>query len=143
MEDRRRTLRIAPERELNVTLAGNRPARLVDISADGAHLELASALHPSHVCRVSVPLPDGNVKLKARVAHCKLLARGPSGPDGGLVYRAGLEFLDVDLAVVDAINATFFPVPSKSRRRGPIKVRVDVAALEREQHGDHEKHGTN
>jgi hypothetical protein len=141
LDDRRSTPRTVPGCDVAITVGSNRPARLVDISPAGAHLELATPLHPSHTCRISVPLADGDVKLMARVAHCKLTAPGPAMNGGSLVYRAGLEFLDVDRAVIDAITTAFCPPPVKPRRTGPIKVKINVDALERaaEQSG----HGTN
>lgn len=141
MNDRRSTLRVAPDHEVTVTIGGNQQARLVDISAAGAHVELTSALHPSHTCRVCMPLPGGDVRLQARVAHCKLTRPGPAGTGASLVYRAGLEFIDVDSSVIDAIATAFSPVPPKPKRTGPIKVKVNVDALERA--AEQAKHGTN
>jgi len=142
MEERRRSRRAAPAHDFNITIAGNRPARVVDVSPDGAHLELASALNPRGECRISLPLPDGIVRIKARVIHCKLT--GFSSPDSGgqLVYRAGIKFLDVDPNLAASINLSF-PLPvSKQVHNGPIKIKVDVDALERAAQ-EVGKHGAN
>lgn len=130
MEDRRRSRRAAPAHDVNVKIGGNRPARMVDVTADGVSLELTSALNPRGECLLALPLPAGLLRIKARVVHCKLI--GFAGPESGgrPVYRAGVRFLDVDPKLaVSIINA--YPAPvSKPQRRGPIKVRINIDALE-------------
>ena len=130
MDERRRSRRAAPAHGVNVTIGGNRPARMVDVNSEGACLELASALNPRGKCRIALPLPDGIVRLMAQVVHCKLI--GVSGPEssGGLVYRAGVRFLDVDARLAVSINLAY-PAPiTKPKRTGPIKVKVNVNALD-------------
>jgi len=46
------------------------------------------------------------------------------------VYRAGLEFLDVDPMLATSIYLAYPPPVNKPRRLGPIKVKVTVEALE-------------
>ncbi len=130
MDERRRSRRAAPAHEVNVTIRGNRPARVIDVSPYGAHLELASALNPRGECRISLPLLDGIVRIRARVVYCKLT--GFSSPDCGHhpVYSAGLEFLDVDSKLAASIGLTYPPIVDKPVRRGPIKVRVNTKRLE-------------
>lgn len=156
MDDRRHTPRITLDHEITVTVGGHRSARLVDISVAGVHLELASALHPTHVCQIAVPLPDGSVKIKARVAHCKATGMSTATTGGGLVYRAGLEFVDADRTVTEAIMSAYAPrpvrpvesvepvepiKPEQPKRRGPIKIKVNVDALARNEASS--KHGAN
>ncbi len=141
MEERRRSRRAAPAHDVNVKIGGNRPARMVDVTAAGACLELASALNPRGECHLSLPLPAGLLRIKAQVVHCKLI--GFAGPESGgrLVYRAGVRFLDVDpklaVSIIDAYPA---PIP-KPQRRGPIKVKIDVSALKHAPEGG--EHGAN
>jgi len=130
MEDRRHSLRISPDHDVVVTIGGNRSARLVDISPTGAHLELSTALNPNQKCRIALQLGDENVRIAARVAHCKLTGFVSFGSGGQLVYRAGLEFVDLDDKVKKAIISAFRPVEPEPVRRGPIKVKVNVDALE-------------
>jgi len=141
IDERRRSRRVTPAHEVNVTIKGNRSARVVDLSPYGAHLELASALNPRGECCVSLPLLDGIVRIKARVVHCKLT--GLASPDSGgqLMYRAGLQFLGVDPRLAASINLTYPPPINRPVRRGPIKIKVDVDALERAAEAG--KHGAN
>ena len=141
MDERRRSRRVAPAHEVNVTIKGNRSARVVDLSPYGAHVELASALNPRGECRISLPLLDGIVRINARVVHCKLTELASPDSGGQLMYRAGLQFLDIDPRLAASINLTYPPPFSKPVRRGPIKVKVNVDALA---HGGQvSKHGAN
>ena len=133
MVERRRRRRAAPEKELTVTVAGGRVARLLNISPDGALLEVASALNPRAEYRVTLPLIDGTVRVRARVVRCRMMAG--SGSDGRPAYLAGLEFLDVDDNLATAIAFSFPPNVDRPVRRGPIKVKVDVDRLEGGKHG--------
>ncbi len=57
------------------------------------------------------------------------------------MYRADLQFLDVDPRLAASINLTYPPPIKRPVRRGPIKVRVNVDALG---HGGRvSKHGAN
>lgn len=153
VDDRRHTPRITLDREVTVTIGSHLSARLVDISIAGVHLELGSALHPTHACQIAVPLPDGSVKITARVAHCKATGMAEKSAGGGLVYRAGLEFVDIDRTVTEAIMTAYAPrpaqpvepikpvVPERPKRHGPIKIKVNVDALEGGEASS--KHGAN
>ena len=114
---------------------------MVDISPHGAHLEIGSALNPNCECRISLPLLDGIVRVKARVVYCKLTGFSTKDSGGGLVYHAGLEFLDVDPRLSASISLTYPPLLKKSARQGPIKVKVNVGALEHA--AELGKHGAN
>jgi len=131
MDERRSSCRVSPAQEICVSIGGNRSARLVDITPSGAHLELASALNPNHTCRIALQLGDETVRIKARVAHCKLTGFTSFGSGGQLVYRAGLEFVEVDEKLADAIRQAYPLAIAKPVRNGPIKVKVNVDALER------------
>ena len=130
MEDRRQSPRLLPDHDVVVTIGGNRSARLIDISPAGAHLELSTALNPNQKCRIALQLGDETVRIAARVAHCKLTGFVSFGSGGQLVYRAGLEFVDLDPKLQEAIVNAFRPVEPEPVRRGPIKVKVNVDALE-------------
>ena len=58
-----------------------------------------------------------------------------------MVYHAGIEFVDIDPKLASSISLAF-PLPvSKPVRSGPIKVKVDVDALERA--AEEGEHGAN
>jgi hypothetical protein len=138
MEERRRSRRAAPADEISIMIGGNRPAKVVDVSPSGAHLELASALNPRGECRLSLPLPNGILRLKARVVHCKLTGFSSTGEKNQLVYHAGVEFVDIDPKLAKSISLAYPPPVSKPVRTGPIKVKVNVDALEHAaQEGEH------
>lgn len=131
MDERRRSRRVAPAGEICVLIGGNRPAQLMDISPHGAHLEIGSALSPNQQYRVALQLSDRTVRIRARVVHCKLTGYTSFGSGGQLIYRAGVEFLDVDPALADSIRRAFPPPRNLPKRRGPIKIKVNVEALEK------------
>lgn len=130
MEERRHSRRAAPADDVRVKIGGNRPARMVDVTADGASLELASALNPRGECHLALPLPAGLLRIKARVIHCKLVGFAGPGSGGRLVYRAGVRFLDVDPKLAVSITNAY-PAPIlEPDRREPIGMKLDVGVLE-------------
>jgi hypothetical protein len=107
---------------------------LIDVSPEGAHLQLPSALNPRGECRLSLPLSDGIIRVKARVVHCKLTGFAAPGSHGQLTYHAGVEFLDVDAKLAASIKRAYPAPVDKPTRNGPIKVKIDVDALEHAVH---------
>lgn len=141
MDERRHSRRAAPAHDIEISIWGNRPARVVDVSAEGAHLVLASALNPRGECRISLPLPNGLLRIKARVVHCKLTGFSNAGSGGQLVYHAGIQFLDVDPKLAKMIRLAYLPEKTEPAHRGPIKIKVNVDALEHA--AELGKHGAN
>jgi hypothetical protein len=117
-------------REVMVSLGGSRKARMLDISPDGARLELATALSPNSSCRLSLLLPDGMTCVRCRVVRCRLTALSGSEPTGNLVYSAAVEFVDVLPEVTTAILFAYPPPAVVKNAPGPIKARVKVGTLE-------------
>lgn len=72
------------------------PARLTDLSLGGAQVVAIAALRPQQRVRVSLPAPDGPIRLSASVrwAAFEIPAEGPC-------YRAGLAFLDGDRPAIE------------------------------------------
>lgn len=141
MDERRRSRRATPAHDVNVIIGGHRAARLIDVTPDGARLELASALNPRGECHIALPLPAGVLRVKTRVVHCKVIGFARPGISGDLVYRAGVQFLDVDPKLAVSI-ADAYPAPVvKPQRSGPIKIKISVDALDRA--AETGKHGAN
>jgi hypothetical protein len=141
MDERRHSRRAAPAHDVEISIWGNRPARVVDVSPEGAHLVLASALNPRGECRISLPLPNGLLRIKARVVHCKLTGFSNTGSSSELVYHAGVQFLDVDPKLAKMIRLAYPAKEKKPAHRGPIKIKVNIDALEHAP--ELEKHGAN
>ena len=81
--------------------------QLVDISTEGMQVLGPLTLKPHQAVRVTIPAPDVPVKLHARVAWATLEL---GTQQAGLRYRAGLAFVDADVArltrVVDWLTST-------------------------------------
>lgn len=76
--------------------------QIVDISTEGMQVVGALTLKPNQAVRVTVPAPDLQVKLHARVAWATLEL---GGPQAGLRYRAGLAFVDAEVATLTRVVA--------------------------------------
>ena len=74
--------------------------QLVDISTEGMQVIGPLTLKPNQAVRVSVPAPGVPVKLHARVAWASLEL---GSPQAGLRYRAGLAFVDADVATLTSV----------------------------------------
>jgi hypothetical protein len=73
-------------------------AALVDLSIIGAQLVSPAKLSPNQRVRVSLKDEGGSVEFSATVAWTSFEIQPNSGPR----YRAGLEFVDADAALVEA-----------------------------------------
>jgi hypothetical protein len=84
------------DNEIYARIKSSIPVRVVDVSKHGMQVESTSALPPSGECDIWLPTDDGDVRLSIRVQRCR--ARFMQTDDGfrGLMYQAGLEFLDMD-----------------------------------------------
>jgi hypothetical protein len=76
--------------------------KIIDVSHHGMKVESASALPPTGPCDLWIPGDQGDVKLKVRVQRCRARFE-QEGDERGLVYQAGLEFLQLDLRARDAL----------------------------------------
>ena len=82
---------------VEIQLDGN-PATVVDVSTVGAQVISSTILRPNQKVRVSIPQEDALVRCRGTIAWAKFELPKPASPP---VYRAGVEFLDVDAAAVD------------------------------------------
>jgi hypothetical protein len=88
-------------------------ARIIDISPLGALLEIPKALRPASSCSISVTTEGGSLSIRARVQRCRVTTKKGSG----LVYVAGVEFLDVGEQEAQTLRSVFKlpPVINKPR----------------------------
>ena len=96
----RRAPRIRIKNGVEIQLDGN-PAAVIDVSAVGAQVVSATILRPNQKVRVSIPQDDALMRCRGTIAWAKFELPKASGPP---VYRAGVEFLDADAAVVNQFS---------------------------------------
>jgi CheY-like chemotaxis protein len=82
---------------VEIQLDGN-PVALVDLSTTGAQVLSGTILRPNQKVRVTIPQDENLVRCRGTVAWAKFELPTPSGSP---VYRAGVEFLDVDHGFVE------------------------------------------
>jgi hypothetical protein len=105
MLERRRSPRYEPEGEVYARIKSSIPVRIVDVSEHGMQVESSSALPPAGQCDIWLPAADGDVRMRVRVQRCRArFMKSESGDSRGLVYFAGIEFLEVDAAARSALG---------------------------------------
>lgn len=125
------------------------PARVLDVSPFGTQVEIKTALRPGVECDLTIPVVSGEIRIRAIVRRCRVafVSDGDLPEDeasNGVVYRAGLEFVRCSEEEAARLRITYGsrdqpPVPeAKQVRRGPIKIRVNPAAVERRMARDDE-----
>lgn len=82
---------------VEIQLDGN-AATLVDLSVIGAQVISATILRPNQRVRISVPTDEFMMRFRGAVAWAKFELPQPTEPPR---YRAGLEFLDADMAAME------------------------------------------
>jgi len=106
MLERRRSPRFEPEGEVFARMKSSIPVRIVDVSDHGMQVESSSALPPAGQCDIWLPAADGDVRMRVRVQRCRArFMKTERGEGGGLVYRAGIEFVEVDAAARSALGS--------------------------------------
>lgn len=89
------------------------PMAIKEISLGGAQVETAFPLHLDSLHDFRLTLGDRSIVLKARIAHCTI-----SDVDQEVVvYRSGIEFVEVSGRIADAISA-FIDAIKDGRRAG-------------------------
>ena len=105
MVERRRSPRVSPPVEVVGMVKATVPARVVDLSAAGIQVEVASPLRPAVECNISLPTADGDLKVRALVLRCRAsIMRQVGSGERGMVYRAGLAFLDLSPGQVEVLE---------------------------------------
>ena len=102
MSERRRSERFTGGREIYARFKSSIPVKIIDVSHHGMKVESNSALPPTGPCDLWIPGEQGDVKLKVRVQRCRARFE-QEGDERGLVYQAGIEFLQLDVRARDAL----------------------------------------
>jgi hypothetical protein len=104
MHDRRRSQRMVADQEIYARIKSSIPVRIVDLSRHGMQVEATSALPPSGECDIWLPTDGGDIRTRVRVQRCR--ARFVQTKEfKGLMYQAGVEFLDLDQDAKSALDA--------------------------------------
>jgi hypothetical protein len=93
----RRAARHRIRQGVEIQLDGN-AANVVDLSVIGAQVVSATILRPNQRVRISVPTDEFMMRFRGAVAWAKFELPQPTEPPR---YRAGIEFLDADLAAME------------------------------------------
>jgi len=155
MTERRAVPRVEPEQRIKARIKTSLPAHIVDISSRGVQVEIANSLRPQVPCDVRIQLGDGEVTLRGVVRRCRAWAFGVNESDQRvLLYRAGLEFEEIDPESLARLSSTIFfnhsapppadpaalreagapaeaePAPARPprapKRGGPVKIRINA-----------------
>lgn len=103
MHDRRRSRRVVADQEIYARIKSSIPVRIVDVSRHGMQVEATSALPPSGECDIWLPTDGGDIRTRVRVQRCR--ARFVQSKEfKGLMYQAGVEFLELDGQAASALD---------------------------------------
>jgi hypothetical protein len=91
----RRAPRFIVATGIEVTIDG-KPAALINVSVVGAQVVSPTILKPNQRVRMTLPDPEGPIRLMAGVAWAAF-----EMPKSGPVYRAGIEFFDAEAGNLD------------------------------------------
>jgi c-di-GMP-binding flagellar brake protein YcgR len=127
MRERRRSPRYPADQEIYARIKSSIPVRIVDVSGHGMMVESSSAVPPAGACDLWVPGDNGDVKLRVRVQRSR--AQFVNGHNGnrGLVYRSGLEFLEMDEPARAAIQSILCQLGGTLEECGPVAASVSAA----------------
>ena len=128
MNERRATARVAPSEPIPVKLKSSLPARVLDISAGGIHVEVGTSLRPEAECELRVQLAEGEIVVRARVRRCRAWGFGLDESDRRvLLYRAGLQFSDLPADAMARLRR-FFDAASAELAAGSAAEAPDAVA---------------
>jgi hypothetical protein len=99
----RRAQRFRLRPGVEIQLDGN-AASVVDLSTVGAQVLSGTILRPNQKVRVTIPQDETLVRCRGAIAWAKFELPRPSAPP---VYRAGVEFLDVDREFIEEFTRNY------------------------------------
>lgn len=105
MNERRQARRVEPRRPIRAKVKASVPARVVDISSGGAQIEVISSLRPHVACEIRFQVGEREVVVNSTVRRCRAWGFGFDDRDRKvLLYRAGVEFEEVDSEVLEVLR---------------------------------------
>ncbi len=139
--ERRRSRRVRPVEELLGKVKATVPARILDLSVDGAQIEVGCILRPAAECDLWLPGDgDRGVKLRAEVRRCRAAGfQALPGGDRVMVYRAGLRFEALDAEARAALErhiARNIPADESGgqprvKADGRVRIRINSQDIQR------------
>ncbi len=105
MRERRRSPRYIADQEIYARIKSSIPVRIVDVSSRGMMVESTSAVPPVGACDLWIPGTQGDVKLRVRVQRSRAQFVEADNGSRGLVYRSGLEILELNEPARDALGS--------------------------------------
>ena len=105
MRERRRSPRYIADQEIYARIKSSIPVRIVDVSSRGMMVESTSAVPPVGACDLWIPGTQGDVKLRVRVQRSRAQFVETENGSRGLVYRSGLEILELNEPARDALGS--------------------------------------
>jgi hypothetical protein len=167
MHERRAVPRVEVPQPVAAKIKAALPARVLDVSSQGAQLEVTTCLRPTTSCDLRISLPDGEVTIRSIVRRCRAWGFGLDEREQKvLLYRAGVEFQDLPPETLARLSALFLyqmpePFPEEpvhggdveleflteedgAPRRaptpaGPVKIKFDTGVFNRMMAGDKEE----
>jgi len=92
MDERRQHPRYDVKRPTTGTVKPRMEIRVINISESGLLVEAPFGLPPAGTCEVTLNLPGGEMKIRARVARCRANMVKTDKGGAAVVFHAGLAF---------------------------------------------------
>ena len=119
MSDRKRdSERIPVPGEVSGEVSVYEPMVILDLSEMGARVETPFALHLGSLHEFRISLGSLSVVVKGRIVHSQIGGLG----EGAILYRSGVEFVDLSDHVASALRAFI-----TSRKSGPPIIEAEIA----------------
>lgn len=119
-DHKRDTERVPVPGEVTGEISVYQPIVVLDLSERGAQIETGAAMHLGSLHEFRLSLRDLKVIVKGRIVHCQIGGLG----DGSVLYRAGVEFIELPEHALGAIRAFV-----ARDRLEPVPIRVIDAEL--------------
>lgn len=137
-KNRRKFHRIPLPKKWPALISSAGEGLVLDLSANGALVELFRALPAGGTCSLTLPLGEHSITLKARVARSIVsdAVRTTAG-ERNLIYRSGLEFFDLSPPDQEILRGFLNEVarmerpPGGPRKRQALRAKVDFPFVAR------------